>query len=206
MTTPVDRVHLVRHGRTALNADGRLRGLADPALDDVGLTEVARLAEVLAAEHPAAVASSRLQRAVATAGAIAAATGIVARIDDRLDDRDYRPWTGAVKSEVIDEFGSVDAAPGVEGADVVAARSITAFDALVDESPPGPIVLVSHDAILRPILPALEPSAEWPEPRTASWTQLSRVETGWHVELFDQKDPTVGGEASERAAARQASR
>lgn len=30
------RVLLVRHGRTALNAEGRLRGLADPELDDIG--------------------------------------------------------------------------------------------------------------------------------------------------------------------------
>ena len=36
-----DRVFLARHGRTALNAEGRLRGLSDPPLDDVGLAEAA---------------------------------------------------------------------------------------------------------------------------------------------------------------------
>ncbi|HUO40632.1 MAG TPA: histidine phosphatase family protein [Mycobacterium sp.] len=41
MTTP--RVYLARHGRTSLNAGGRLRGLSDPPLDDVGLADVARL-------------------------------------------------------------------------------------------------------------------------------------------------------------------
>ena len=35
-TSGVERVYLARHGRTALNADGRLRGLSDPPLDDVG--------------------------------------------------------------------------------------------------------------------------------------------------------------------------
>ena len=44
MSTGVRRVYLARHGQTALNADGRLRGLSDPPLDDVGLAEVARLA------------------------------------------------------------------------------------------------------------------------------------------------------------------
>lgn len=30
---------LVRHGRTAFNAEGRLRGLADPELDETGIAQ-----------------------------------------------------------------------------------------------------------------------------------------------------------------------
>jgi broad specificity phosphatase PhoE len=52
MTAVADRVYLARHGRTALNAEGRLRGLSDPPLDEVGIAEVARLAEVLAPSVP----------------------------------------------------------------------------------------------------------------------------------------------------------
>ena len=40
----VDRVYLARHGRTALNAGGRLRGLSNPPLDSVGEAEAQRLA------------------------------------------------------------------------------------------------------------------------------------------------------------------
>ena len=40
----VRRVYLARHGRTALNADDRLRGLSDPPLDQVGIADAARLA------------------------------------------------------------------------------------------------------------------------------------------------------------------
>lgn len=65
-TSGVTRVYLARHGRTALNAEGRLHGLSDPPLDDIGLGEVARLAAVLAVEHPTVVVCSPLQRAVAT--------------------------------------------------------------------------------------------------------------------------------------------
>jgi probable phosphoglycerate mutase len=67
LTSIADRVFLARHGRTALNAEGRLRGLSDPPLDEVGVAEVARLAEALAPKHPTAVICSPLQRAVATA-------------------------------------------------------------------------------------------------------------------------------------------
>ncbi|HZE17171.1 MAG TPA: histidine phosphatase family protein [Mycobacterium sp.] len=55
MTAVVTRVYLARHGRTALNAEGRLRGLSDPPLDEVGIAEVAGLADVLAAKHPMVV-------------------------------------------------------------------------------------------------------------------------------------------------------
>ena len=64
------RVILVRHGRTALNAADLLRGRLDPELDDVGLDEVAALAEVLAPREPARIVCSPLHRAVQTASAI----------------------------------------------------------------------------------------------------------------------------------------
>ena len=35
-------VYLATHGRTALNAEDRLRGLSDPPLDEIGLAEVAK--------------------------------------------------------------------------------------------------------------------------------------------------------------------
>jgi len=39
MTAGTTRVYLALHGRTALNAEGRLRGLSDPPLDDIGVAE-----------------------------------------------------------------------------------------------------------------------------------------------------------------------
>ncbi|MEV2225103.1 histidine phosphatase family protein [Nocardia vinacea] len=110
----VRRAFLARHGRTARNADGRLRGLSNPPLDEVGLAEAHRLATVLTAEKPTAVVPSPLQRAVATGQAIASAAGIEVTVDGRLNDRDYGPWTGHPRSEVEERFGSVDSAPGVE--------------------------------------------------------------------------------------------
>ncbi|UQX09747.1 histidine phosphatase family protein [Candidatus Mycobacterium methanotrophicum] len=81
MTAAVDRVFLARHGRTALNAQGRLRGLSDPPLDEVGIVEAARLADALVPKHPTAVICSPLQRAVATAHAIGAACGATVTVE-----------------------------------------------------------------------------------------------------------------------------
>ncbi len=66
-------VYLVRHGRTALNAQGRLRGLADPPLDSTGEQQALAAAGVLRALPVHAVVCSPLQRARRTAVLIAEA-------------------------------------------------------------------------------------------------------------------------------------
>ncbi len=191
--TTTDRVYLARHGQTALNAEGRLRGLSDPPLDDAGLDEVQRLAQVLASKHPSVVISSPLGRAVATATAIAHAAHVASVVDARLNDRDYGPWTGNVKAEVLKQFGSLDDAPGVEPSDAVSERAKAAFFELLDEFRTGPLVLVSHDAINRALLGALDPRLTDIGQRTACWNQLSRVDGVWCVEAYDQKPtPDVG--------------
>ncbi|CAG7640221.1 histidine phosphatase family protein [Rhodococcus opacus] len=179
-------VYLARHGQTALNADGRLRGLADPPLDEVGRAEARRLAALLAAKHPAVVISSPLRRAVATAEEIADASNTAALVDDRLSDRDYGPWTGAVKADVIDEFGSVDAAPGVESATALSDRVLTAFRALVAEADTWPVVLVSHDAVNRALRACLDPNLTDIGQRTACWNQLTHRDGAWHVDFEDR--------------------
>ncbi len=180
------RVYLARHGRTAFNAEGRLRGLSDQPLDEVGLAEVARLAQVLAAKGPTAVVCSPLQRAVSTAEAIAAAAGVPASVDLRLNDRDYGPMTGHPRAEVEKQYGSVDSAPGVEPRAAVAERAKKAFFELVDELAPGPIVLVSHDAFNQALLEQLDPSLVRVRQRTACWNQLSLVDGTWRVDAYDQ--------------------
>lgn len=183
----VDRVYLARHGRTALNAEGRLRGLSDPPLDDVGLAEVARLAAELADYSPTVVISSPLQRAVSTAKAIGVAANIPVVIDNRLNDRDYGPWTGHPRAEVEQRFGSVDHAPGVEPAASLAARALAAWTVLTTEYQRGPLVMVSHDAFNTGLLHTLDPGLEHIGQRTACYNQLSRIERRWRVDFYDRK-------------------
>ena len=185
MTSIADRVFLARHGRTALNAEGRLRGLSDPPLDEVGIAEVARLAEALAPKHPTAVICSPLQRAVATAQAIGSASGAPVTVDARLNDRDYGPMTGRLRDEVEREYGSVDLAPGVEPLTALAARARQAFFELAADYGPGPLVMVSHDAFNRALLGQLDPVLGEASQRTACWNQLSRVDGVWRVDAFN---------------------
>lgn len=75
MSDTPTRTILIRHGRTALNAEGRLRGLADPELDDTGLAEAQATAAALAPAGLSLVLSSPLRRATRTAEIIAQAAG-----------------------------------------------------------------------------------------------------------------------------------
>ena len=179
------QVLLVRHGRTALNAEGRLRGLADPELDDIGLAEARATAEALRSRSLSVVLSSPLQRAVMTARAIAEANGVEARADPAFNDRDYGQWTGHVKADVIREFGSVDRAPGVEPEAAVIARAWPALNALT--APRGQwVAIVTHDAVIRPILRTIDPNAR-PVVETASWSELRRIDGHWRIVSMDQR-------------------
>jgi broad specificity phosphatase PhoE len=180
-------VYLARHGRTALNAEDRLRGLSDPPLDEVGLAEVARLATVLAEQNPTVVISSPLQRAVLTAEMIGAAAGAPTSTDMRLNDRDYGPQTAQRRVDVERRYGSIDAAPGVEPVAAVAERARAAFLELVTEHDSEPIVLVSHDAFNRALLGQIDPSLTNVRQRTACWNQLSFSDHTWRVDAYDQK-------------------
>lgn len=183
---PAVRVYLCRHGRTALNADGRLRGLSDPPLDEVGCAEAARLGVALAGYQPVVVISSPLRRAVATAEAIGAAAQIEVAIDQRLNDRDYGPWTGKLRAEVEAQFGSVDNAPGVEPVAAVRRRALAGFLELIDEYPYGPLVMVSHDAVNTALLAALDPDLGAVGQHTGCYNQLTRVGGHWRVDFYDR--------------------
>jgi broad specificity phosphatase PhoE len=183
-------VILVRHGRTLLNAENRLRGRLDPPLDDVGLAEVQALAEDLAARHPARVVTSPLRRAMQTAEAIVRRTGATMEVSDGLLDRDYGQWAGHPIDELVESWGSVDGAPGVEPTDALLYRACVVLDQQLDFLSLRPVVLVAHDALNRVLLAHLDPSlgpANRIEQRTACWNDIVRIDGNWHVQRVDQK-------------------
>ena len=186
------RVLLVRHGRTALNAENRLRGRLNPELDEVGQAEARALAEELAALDPARVVSSPLLRAVQTAEAIARLVGVRVVVEHGLIDRDYGQWAGNTRDELIGTWGSVDGAPGVEPAKRVLYRASVALVQQFDFLGARPVVLVSHDAVNRALLAHLDPSlgpASGIGQRTACWNELIHVMGDWRVTRVDQKPP-----------------
>jgi probable phosphoglycerate mutase len=176
-------VLLVRHGRTLLNAEGRLRGLANPELDEVGIVEARATARALKPLQITRVLSSPLHRAATTAEVIADEAGLTNEVEPAFNDRDYGPWTGHIKADVIKQWGSVDAAPGVEDSSIVFNRAMPALRSLAGATP-GVIVVVTHDAVIRPILESIQPGIR-AEVENGSWAEISCDEEGWRVVSVD---------------------
>lgn len=93
-----------RHGQTAYNAERRYQGHADIELDDVGRTQAARAARLLAGLSPSAIMSSDLVRARTTAEELARLTGLVVATDKRLREIDVGAWQGLTFDEVEQRF------------------------------------------------------------------------------------------------------
>lgn len=85
---------LVRHGQTLDNVAGIAQGWNDSALSENGKTQVQHLAERLSAMKPTALYSSPLGRALATAEAISAATGLPVTQLPELREMNYGGWEG----------------------------------------------------------------------------------------------------------------
>jgi broad specificity phosphatase PhoE len=156
-------VYLARHGQTPLNESDVLRGLADPALDDTGCDQARRLGATLGRRNLSAVIASPLRRAVQTAQPVAEQAGLKATTDQRLVDRDYGQCTGTSRESVIERFGSVDDAPGVEPRSAVRDRAIAGLADIARYNRGGTVVVVSHDAVNREVLVAFDPSLGEPD-------------------------------------------
>lgn len=90
----IERLILVRHGQTEHNLTGIAQGWNDSPLSAAGREQVLRLAERMPGENPTALYSSTLGRALSTAEAIAAATGLPIIALDDLREMSYGGWEG----------------------------------------------------------------------------------------------------------------
>lgn len=184
-------LYLVRHGQTAVNALHEEHGRFDDALDGAGLEQAAALGRAFRGVPVGAVLSSPMIRARQTAEPIAAATGLVVQVVADLLDRDYGPWTGHPRDEIVARFGSVDAAPGVEPWPVFADRAVAAMTTLVTGlAGEARVVVVSHDAINRAVLwqwcrPTAVADPHAIPQANACWNRLRRSGSAWHLEVLD---------------------
>ena len=98
------RVILVRHGRTAFNASGRIQGRIDNPLDDHGRKQAMAVGESLSSlvRDGAIVVHSPLLRATETARAIVEASSVDCdtMVDDGWIELDYGSFDGLHQSEI----------------------------------------------------------------------------------------------------------
>jgi probable phosphoglycerate mutase len=92
--TEVTRILVIRHGQTAWNADSRIQGHTDIALDALGEWQAERLALALGDEPLDVLYSSDLARARQTAAPLAARKQMQVRVDPGLRERGFGEFEG----------------------------------------------------------------------------------------------------------------
>jgi len=138
---------LVRHGRTAANAEGRLQGRLDLELDEVGSLQATAVAElVLSTTAVDVVLSSPLKRATQTAERF----GMPYEVDERWIELAYGEWEGMTHSAVPSEaWARWKENPGYvpEGGESLSALDERVREACVDiaeQASRSNVVVVSH--------------------------------------------------------------
>jgi broad specificity phosphatase PhoE len=147
-------MHFVRHGRSVWNAAGRIQGQIDIELDEVGLQQAQRIADRLAREPIAAIYSSPLLRAQATAEAIAARFNLLVTPDARLMEYDFGAISGLTWDEVTEHHPELAnrwledpwAVPvaGSEGRVNFAARVMSAMQDIGAQHSAEHVAIVAH--------------------------------------------------------------
>jgi len=148
------RILLIRHGQTEWNRQEIFRGRADMPLSDEGVRQAQVLADRLLDERIAAVYSSPLIRACATAERVAHAHGLHPQPVHPLTDIDYGAWEGHQHQQVEQLYPDLYQRwrtkphlvhlPGGETLAQVRRRAILAFDGIVAGHRHATIAVVSH--------------------------------------------------------------
>ena len=190
------RVVLLRHGRTAHNADGRIQGQLDVELDELGRVQAQALGTVFAAEPPAVVVSSDLARASATAQAVCDHVGLPLRLDPRLRETHFGAWQGLTGDEVSAQWperfarwrrGEDSPVDGETAAQVGARAAEVVHEVLPEVPAGGTLMLVTHGGTARSLVGTLcgLPGPSWwtlaPLGNTC-WSTLVEHEIGWRLE------------------------
>ena len=197
---------LVRHGRTAWNAEGRAQGHADVSLDDEGRRQAETMAAVVADYDPTLLVTSDLARARETAAFLEKATGLTAREDDRLREYELGERTGLTAQEFGERMGTPSTSwdahahvdvPGAETTIDVARRIVPALQEVLERLQGGETaVVVLHGAALRV---GLAGALGWPISTAASMESMHNcawavlAETGDGPLRLAAYNLTVGG-------------
>jgi broad specificity phosphatase PhoE len=144
---------LFRHGQTDWNIDLRLQGTADVPLNQTGIAQVEKAAEILAKSSWDVILASPLGRAKHSAEIIQRTLGhqsvtieplLLERAFGIGEGMDYKTWQ--------EQFAHLDEIPGAEAAGAVAERSRKLLEFMEREYQGAKVLAVSHGALIRFVL------------------------------------------------------
>jgi 2,3-bisphosphoglycerate-dependent phosphoglycerate mutase len=194
------KLHLIRHGESVYNAEGRIQGHADIPLSELGCRQAEAAAEVLAKQPLDAIYVSPLRRAAQTAEIIAKRLELPVQFNELLKEINVGIFQGKIHAELEREYPveiarwrseEVDyAVPGGESRRQLLSRGRAAFESIVAEEREN-VVVVSHGRILMTTIKALlgMPLTEPPfSLQNGSITTLSYREGQFELISLDRVD------------------
>jgi broad specificity phosphatase PhoE len=158
---PITRkVVILRHGRTTWNAERRFQGQENPPLDNVGIEQAKRAADILNHINFNKIVASDLQRAVITAEVVAEKSKQQVGQNIGFRETNCGSWQGRTWPEIFAEdpetltlwSTSGDVRPGGTGETrtEVAQRFVTAVAQELDQVPlGGTLLVVTHGGAAR---------------------------------------------------------
>lgn len=192
----MNRLLVVRHGRTEWNIAGRIQGSTDIDLDETGKAQAAEAAPELAEYGPARIISSDLRRAVDTARPVADITGVDIELDKRLRERAYGPWEGLTQQDIAEQFPEDHRRwraqeplqhPEIETWADLHRRTAEAVRDIVESDVEGTAIVVCHGGSARQIVGGI---LDWDQAPTsglsgmdnAHWADLRQMRSGkWRL-------------------------
>jgi broad specificity phosphatase PhoE len=199
------RLLAVRHGETAWSRERRFAGARDVPLTERGRRQSEALATALAETALAAVYASPLERACATAEAIAKAHRVEVRVEPEFREMAFGAWEGLTWEELppdaIETWRQAPdriVPPGGEPLGAVASRVAAATTRLREAHAGDTVVLVSHAIVIRLLVLAalgLGPERLWSVDASPAglteieyeggWTTVHRMNTLAHLDALE---------------------
>ncbi len=155
-------VYIIRHGECDGNRDKRIRGCVDFPLNENGLKQARALAARLKGAGISAVVTSPLARALETARILGEAVGAEPVVKEGFRNICFGEWENRLQSDIMREFPEAwrtwTTRPeelrvaGAESLFDVRERSLRELENTVAEYEGRTIALVSHRALIKPML------------------------------------------------------
>lgn len=156
------RFILIRHGQTQWNQKERFRGWVDIDLDETGIRQAEAAAPRIARWEVAAIYSSPLRRAMATAEIIAHPLGIPVAPLEGIIDMNFGVWQGLSIDEVKQNYPAlfklwryspqILEIPQGDSLEDVRKRAAATIDDLAARHKDATVVLVTHRVVCKVLL------------------------------------------------------
>jgi probable phosphoglycerate mutase len=155
-------IFLIRHGETDWNAEKRLQGHVDIALNGEGERQAEALGRALLAQQIDAIVASDLQRAMQTAWPLVNSRGMTVQVETGLRERSYGAFEGLRHVDIAERYPDAYAALRARSADFrfpagqrdaetlreFSVRAVNAVISLATRHRNKKIVIVTHGGVL----------------------------------------------------------